>query len=88
MKEKLPGLKIKDIILDYCLFQGGMGIGASLGPLSGGVSKKGGFGIISSAGVQGIVSYRDKKKVSTPPVSCINGQTTDAGGLYESCEQR
>jgi NAD(P)H-dependent flavin oxidoreductase YrpB (nitropropane dioxygenase family) len=42
-------LKIKDMILDVPIIQGGMGIGVSLGGLSGAVMKQGGMGTISAA---------------------------------------
>lgn len=42
-------LKIKDMILDVPIIQGGMGIGVSLGGLAGAVMKQGGMGTISAA---------------------------------------
>ena len=62
---KLPTLNIKNVHLDNCIFQGGMGVGVSLHPLAGAVSKKGGLGIVSSAGLRTLVSIRDGKPVDT-----------------------
>jgi nitronate monooxygenase len=62
---ELPGLVIKDFRLDNCIFQGGMGVGVSLHPLAGAVSREGGLGIVSSACLRTIVSVRDAEKVDT-----------------------
>ena len=62
---KLPKLAIKNFSLDICIIQGGMGVGVSLHPLAGTVSKAGGLGTISSAGLRTIVSERDLKVVDT-----------------------
>lgn len=59
----LPGLRIKDFYLDYCLLQGGMGKGVSRFSLSGNVSKDGGLGIISSVGIRDLVYFSCGKKV-------------------------
>ena len=42
-------LKIKNMVLDVPIIQGGMGIGVSLGGLAGAVMKQGGMGTISAA---------------------------------------
>ena len=42
-------LKIKDMVLDVPIIQGGMGIGVSLGGLAGAVMNQGGMGTISAA---------------------------------------
>lgn len=62
---RLPGLKIKNFDLKNCIFQGGMGVGISLYPLAGSVAKEGGLGIVSSAGLDTVVSSRDKKSLDT-----------------------
>ncbi|MFZ2038976.1 MAG: nitronate monooxygenase [Minisyncoccia bacterium] len=62
---KLPKLTIKNFSLDTCIIQGGMGVGVSLHQLAGAVSREGGLGTISSAGLRTIVSIRDKKVVDT-----------------------
>ena len=68
---KLPELVIKNFRLDDPVFQGGMGVGVSLAPLAGAVAKEGGLGIISSAGLDEIVSKRDDKKVDIYTATCI-----------------
>ncbi|MCX6786677.1 MAG: nitronate monooxygenase [Candidatus Kaiserbacteria bacterium] len=62
---KLPGLKFKNVNLGNCIVQGGMGVGVSLATLAGAVAGEGGLGIISSAGLDEIVSKRDGKNVGT-----------------------
>jgi nitronate monooxygenase len=62
---KLPSLVVKDVRLDNCIVQGGMGVGVSLHSLAGAVAKEGGLGIISSAGLRSVVSSRDGKNVDT-----------------------
>lgn len=62
---KLPTLTVKNFSIDYPIFQGGMGVGVSLSPLAGGVSKERGLGIVSSAGLRTIVSSQQKKSVDT-----------------------
>ena len=62
---KLSKLIVKNFCLDCCIVQGGMGVGVSLAPLAGEVSKQGGLGIVSSAGLRTIVSLRDGKEVDT-----------------------
>ncbi|MEI6080502.1 MAG: nitronate monooxygenase [bacterium] len=68
---KLPNLVIKNVRLDNCIVQGGMGVGVSLHPLAGAVSKGGGLGIISSAGLRTIVSSREGREVDTYTAVCI-----------------
>ena len=60
---RLPRVSFKNIYLDNCIVQGGMGVGVSLYLLAGAVAKQGGLGIISSAGLNEIVSKRDGKIV-------------------------
>ena len=60
--EKSSELVIKNVcIVDPPIIQGGMGIGVSLHPLAGAVAWEGCLGIISSAGLDEIVSKRDLK---------------------------
>lgn len=59
----LPSLTIKNKKITIPIFQGGMGIGVSMANLAGAVSKEGGFGIISSAAIDRLVSNRLKRKV-------------------------
>jgi len=65
MGKILPELVIKNISILEPIFQGGMGAGVSLYPLAGEVAIRGGLGIISSAGLEDIVSLRDGKPVDT-----------------------
>lgn len=60
----LPKLTIKNKTFKLPIFQGGMGIGVSMAPLAGAVSREGGFGIISSAAIDRLVSSRLGKIVS------------------------
>ncbi len=60
----LPKLTIKNKTFRLPIFQGGMGIGVSMAPLAGAVSKEGGLGIISSAAIDRLVSSRLGKIVS------------------------
>lgn len=46
------------------VIQGGMGVGVSLAPLAGAVAREGGLGIVSSAGLDRLVSGRSGKKVN------------------------
>ena len=62
---ELPELIIKGFCLESCIVQGGMGVGVSLETLAGAVSSEGGLGVVSSAGLEEIVSLRDGKKVDT-----------------------
>ncbi len=61
----LPALTIKEKRIPVPIVQGGMGIGVSLSPLAGSVAREGGLGIVSSAGLDRLVSRRLKKKVRT-----------------------
>jgi len=62
---KLPKLVIKGFHLGGCIIQGGMGVGVSLAPLAGAVSKEGGLGVVSSAGLRTIVSLREGRNMNT-----------------------
>lgn len=59
----LPKLNIKGFTLDSALWQGGMGVGVSRNKLAGAVSKEGAFGILSSAGLRGLISAQLGSKV-------------------------
>lgn len=58
MEKTLPSLKIKDKEIPVCIIQGGMGVGVSLSPLASAVAQEGGLGIVSSAGLDLLVSKR------------------------------
>ena len=53
----LQGLKIGDLISEYPIIQGGMGVGVSMHKLAGNVAKEGGIGIISTADI----GYQDEE---------------------------
>jgi nitronate monooxygenase len=63
--EKLPSLKIKGFEIPVPIIQGGMGVGVSLSPLASAVAREGGVGIISSAGLDKLISKRTGKKLDT-----------------------
>lgn len=63
--KSLPSLKIKGKTLRVPIIQGGMGVGVSLSPLAGAVAREGGLGIVSSAGIDRVVSKRVGKKLTT-----------------------
>ncbi len=46
------------------IIQGGMGVGISLSPLAGAVAREGGLGIVSSAGLDRLVSKRSGRRVN------------------------
>lgn len=58
----LPSLKIRNIEFSAPIIQGGMGIGLSSYTLAGAVALEGGMGVLSSAGLDRIVSKRHNKK--------------------------
>ncbi len=61
----LPPLLIKGKTIRVPIIQGGMGVGVSLHPLARAVAVQGGIGIVSSAGLDRLVSKRKGKKVNT-----------------------
>ena len=61
----LPSLALKGMHLPLPIVQGGMGIGVSLSPLASAVAVAGGLGLISSAGLDRVVSRRIGRKVGT-----------------------
>jgi len=65
METSLPSLTIKGKTVPVPIIQGGMGVGVSLSPLAAAVAQEGGAGIISSAGLDRIVSKRKGTKLST-----------------------
>ncbi len=60
----LSPLIIKGKSIRIPIIQGGMGVGISLSPLAGAVAMEGGLGIISSAGLDRLVSKRNGKKLN------------------------
>jgi nitronate monooxygenase len=61
----LKPLVIKGKKIRVPIIQGGMGVGVSLHPLARAVAREGGFGIISSACLDRLVSKRTGKKINT-----------------------
>lgn len=61
----LPPLNIKGKKIEVPIVQGGMGIGVSLSPLASAVAREGGLGIVSSAGLDRLVSKRLQKRLTT-----------------------
>ena len=59
----LPFLALKGMQLALPIFQGGMGVGVSLAPLASAVAVAGGLGLVSSAGLDRVVSRRLGRKV-------------------------
>ena len=60
-----PSLAIRGKKIDVPIVQGGMGVGISLFPLAAAVAREGGLGIISSAGLDLLVSRRKGKRVNS-----------------------
>ncbi len=50
---KLPQLKIKDLMPQYPIIQGGMAVRVATWPLAGAVANSGGIGLIGASGMQG-----------------------------------
>jgi len=61
----LPSLTIKGKCIPVPIVQGGMGVGVSLSPLASAVAREGGLGIVSSAGIDRVVSKRVGRRLST-----------------------
>lgn len=59
----LPSMKIKNYEVNVPIIQGGMGIGLSSYTLAGAVALEGGMGVLSSAGLDRIVSKRHNRKM-------------------------
>ncbi len=59
----LPSMKIKNYEVKVPIIQGGMGIGLSSYTLAGAVALEGGMGVLSSAGLDRIVSKRHNRKM-------------------------
>jgi nitronate monooxygenase len=59
---KMPSIKLRNTEVRVPIIQGGMGIGLSSYTLAGAVAREGGLGVLSSAGLDRIVSQRHGKK--------------------------
>ncbi len=62
MTKALPELKVRNKTINLPIIQGGMGIGLSSYSLAGAVAYEGGFGVLSSAGLDRLVSKRKGTK--------------------------
>jgi nitronate monooxygenase len=78
----LPSLKIKGMNVPLPLIQGGMGIGVSLSPLASSVAAAGGLGLLSSAGLDRLVSRRIGRKVDTYEAVRLEVAAAKARGGY------
>jgi nitronate monooxygenase len=81
LKSALPALTIKGKRI-VPIVQGGMGVGVSLASLAGAVAKEGGAGIISSAAIDRIVSFRKGRIVKTYDAMYEEVSLAKAGGGY------
>ena len=70
---KLRGIKIGDLISEYPIMQGGMGVGVSMHKLAGNVAKEGGIGIISTADI----GYQDPEFEKDPMKANIKAIKTE-----------
>lgn len=59
-----PSLTIKGKRIQVPIVQGGMGVGVSLAPLASAVAREGGLGIVSSAGIDRVVSKKLGSRLS------------------------
>lgn len=78
----LPPLTIKGKQITQPIVQGGMGVGVSLALLAGAVAHNGGAGIISSAGIDRLVSQRNGRRVNTYDAMYEEVSLAKAGGGY------
>ncbi len=74
----LPKLTIRKTVFNFPIIQGGMGIGYANHVLSGNVSKEGGLGVMSSAGLDRLVSSRKNIKVKCREATAIEVQDAKA----------
>lgn len=65
LRPALPSLVIKEKRIRLPIVQGGMGIGVSLSRLASSVAREGGLGVVSSAGLDRLVSKRLKNRINT-----------------------
>ncbi len=78
----LPLLAIQGMQLALPILQGGMGVGVSLAPLASAVAAAGGLGLISSAGLDRIVSRRLGRKVGTYEAVRLEVEAAKARGGF------
>jgi nitronate monooxygenase len=71
----LPSLKIRNLTLQYCIIQGGMGVGISWDRLAGAVAREGGMGTVSTAGT----GYWN-----TESIRLINGRPLKPANMHHS----
>ncbi len=78
----LQSLALKGMQLALPIFQGGMGVGVSLSPLASAVAVAGGLGLVSSAGLDRIVSKRLGRKVGIYEAVRLEVEAAKARGGY------
>lgn len=77
----LPSLRIRHLERPVPIVQGGMGVGVSLAPLAGAVSRCGGLGTLSSACLDRLVSRRLGRKVDSREAAAIEtAEAREIGG--------
>ncbi len=81
-KSLLPALIIKGKKIPVCIIQGGMGVGVSLDLLAGAVAREGGVGVISSAGLDRLVSKKVDRDVGQYEAICIQIANAKTRGDY------
>ncbi len=81
-KGLLPSLIIKGKKIPVCIIQGGMGVGVSLDLLAGAVAREGGVGVISSAGLDRLVSKKVDREVGPYEAVCIQIANAKTRGDY------
>ncbi len=77
----LPSLKIRHTQIRLPIIQGGMGIGLSNYTLAGAVAREGGLGVLSSAGLDRILSARHGKKMKAREAAAQDVRDAKALGL-------
>jgi nitronate monooxygenase len=77
----LPGLKIRGFSIPTCIVQGGMGVRVSGPDLTRAVYNAGGFGVLSSAGLKGVFSLKNKRPYTTYEAVREEVETAMAGGF-------
>lgn len=76
----IPSLRIKDFVIPYCIVQGGMGARVSGPRLTREVFRCGGFGLLSSAGLRGVISLERGREYSTYDAVRAEIETAMDGG--------
>lgn len=78
----LPSLRIRHLERPVPVVQGGMGVGVSLAPLAGAVSRCGGLGTLSSACLDRLVSRRLGRKLDSRQAAAVEvAEARELGGV-------